>query len=148
MKKYLYLCLCVWGIISTANGQMTKDEMIESITRDFVNYEQDSLSPYFPIASFNEIAAKQAKKTIRITKENIVAALEEAKNYAHCVITVGIHTIAVVSDPDRTTTSGAWGTQIPYGVGYISKGTLERREDYLNNIIGIPDNQERTMYLF
>jgi len=143
-----YLFLAVSCFVSTALAQEAKDELIRDLTKDFVNYDQDRLSSYLPIDSFNEIAGKQAKKTITLTKENMAEALTEAKEYAHCVITVGSHTLVVVSSFDKMIDSGAWATKVPYGVGYISKGSMQKREDYINNIIGIPDEQTRMMFLF
>lgn len=148
MRKIIYLLLAVSCFVSTAMAQEARDESIRELTKDFVNYEQGQLSAYQPIQSFNEIAAQQAKKTITLTPENMAEALTEAKAYDHCVITVGSHTLVVVSSFDKTIASGAWATKMPYCVGYISKGTLQKREDYLNNIIGIPDGQTRTMFLF
>lgn len=148
MRKIIYLILAVSCLVSTAIAQETRDTPIRELTKDFVNYDQDKLSHYLPIESFNTIAGKQAKKTITLTKENMAEALTEAKSYDHCVITVGSHTLVVVSSFDKMIESGAWGTKMPYGVGYISKGTMQKHEDYLNNIIGIPDGQTRTMFLF
>jgi len=37
---------------------------------------------------------------------------------------------------------------MPHAEGYIKKGGLTYKKDYINNIIGLPDAQERTMYLF
>ena len=44
--------------------------------------------------------------------------------------------------------SGSWGACMPYAKGYIKKGSLIEKEDYINNIIGIPDSQLRKVYLF
>jgi hypothetical protein len=37
---------------------------------------------------------------------------------------------------------------MPYVEGYVKKGELQPKADYANNIIGLPDTQERIMYLF
>ena len=37
---------------------------------------------------------------------------------------------------------------MPYAEGYIQKGKLIPQSDYINNIIGRPDLQQRVMFLF
>ena len=37
---------------------------------------------------------------------------------------------------------------MPKAEGYIKKGSLNYNNDFANNIIGVPDNQKRIMYLF
>ena len=37
---------------------------------------------------------------------------------------------------------------MPKVSGYIKKGELQYQNDFMNNVIGLPDNQERYMYLF
>jgi len=64
------------------------------------------------------------------------------------VVTVGFHTIVKVSDFENCIQSGFWGVCMPYAEGYIQKGSLAPQKDYLNNIIGKPDAQERMMFLF
>jgi len=34
------------------------------------------------------------------------------------------------------------------GEGYVQKSGLTNKNDYLNNIIGIPNSQERKVYFF
>ncbi len=101
-----------------------------------------------PIESFKTSAKSNAKKIILINKENIVSSLEEAKGYKHAVMTVGIHTIVKVTDLSNCKTSASWGACMPYAEGYVKKGSLQPKADYVNNIIGIPDSQERSLYLF
>ncbi len=101
-----------------------------------------------PIENFKTIAKDNAKKTIKINKDNIVASLEEAKSYKHAVITVGMHTIVKITDLSNCKTSASWGACMPYAEGYVKKGSLKPKADYVNNIIGTPDSQERSLYLF
>ena len=101
-----------------------------------------------PIIEFQNAAKTLATKTALLTKENSADLLKEAANYKNTVITVGIHTIAKVTELDNKIASGAWATNMPFGEGYVKKGELESREGYINNIIGIPDAQERTIYFF
>jgi len=101
-----------------------------------------------PIITFKDFATSNSEKTITLTKKNISQSLSEAKNYKHCVIIVGIHTIVKISDLKNCKQSGSWGACMPHAEGYIKKGGLTYKKDYINNIIGLPDAQERTMYLF
>lgn len=101
-----------------------------------------------PIVLFKEEAENIAERTISLSKDNIVDVLEKAKNYKYCVITIEDHTIIKITDLEDCTQSGSWGACMPYAKGYIKKGDLEFQEDYINNIIGMPDSQERTVFLF
>ncbi|MCK4678142.1 MAG: hypothetical protein KAT48_08435 [Bacteroidales bacterium] len=130
------------------NAQDTKANTIKEFLTDVISLENERVSSDTPIKSFNEIAKTKAAKTIIITKENIKESLTEAKDYKYCVITVGLHTIVKVSDFENCIQSGSWGTCMPYAEGYIQKGSLVPQKDYLNNIIGRPDAQERMMFLF
>lgn len=100
------------------------------------------------IAMFQEVAKKLAPKVIPISKDNIEDFLKEAKNYKHCVIITGNHTIVKIKDINKCKASGSWSASMPYAEGYVKKGKLSYKQDYINNIIGKPDNQARTAYLF
>lgn len=100
-----------------------------------------------PIITFKELVISNAEKSITLTKNNILQSLTEAKSYKHCVIIVGTHTIVKISDLKNCKQSGSWGACMPQAEGYIKKGKLIYKKDYINNIIGLPDNQERTAYL-
>ena len=56
--------------------------------------------------------------------------------------------IVKVTDMNNKVISGSWCCRIPFGEGYIQKGELTFKLDYLNNIIGIPDSQRRMIFLF
>jgi len=101
-----------------------------------------------PIISFKKFANSNADKSITLSKKNIAASLRRAKVYKYCVITVGTHTIVKILDFKNCKQSGAWGTCMPIAEGYIKKRKLKHQKDFINNIIGLPDNQNRTMYLF
>lgn len=102
-----------------------------------------------PIAVFKGQAAAKAAKQADLTKDNIATILEEAKSYKHLVILTGNHTLVKVTDLEDCRQSGSWGTCMPKGEGYISRGgNLEFQQDYINNIIGIPGSQSRTAYMF
>ena len=102
-----------------------------------------------PIATVSELAASSAAKSIEINKDNIASALLEAKEYNTCLIIVDNHTIVKITDLTDCIQSGGWATCMPKGTGYIQrKGALNKEEGYINNIIGIPDDKKRTLFLF
>lgn len=93
-------------------------------------------------------AHKTAYKSKVFTKETIEEILEDANNYSALVIIVENHTIVKINDFKNCTQSNAWGACMPYGEGYIRKGTLVKQQDYVNNIIGLPDKQLRTAFFY
>lgn len=101
-----------------------------------------------PIEAFKTDATNQAGNVITLNKDNIKDALNEAKRFKYAVITVANHTIVKLMDLNDCKLSGAWGVCMPKAEGYIKKGDLIYQNDYANNIIGLPDNQERLLFLF
>lgn len=101
-----------------------------------------------PITLFQKLAEDKASKVLIVSKDNIKDILSLAKEYRACVITTGDHTIVKIIDINNCKQSGSWGACMPFANGYIKKGELILQEDYINNIIGIPDSQVRKAYLF
>jgi len=101
-----------------------------------------------PIISFKSFADSKSEKSITLTKTNIAASLIKAKEYKYCIIIVSNHTLVKILDLNNCKQSGSWDACMPYAEGYIKKGELKYQKDYINNIIGLPDSQERKMYLF
>lgn len=101
-----------------------------------------------PIVKFQELAANEASEVMSISKDNIEDVLSKAKQYKNCVITVKDHTIVKITDINDCKQSGSWAACMPYAEGFIKKGDLVPQEDYINNIIGLPNSQERTAYFF
>ncbi len=147
MKLFFTSLLIVFSI-GVAESQENKAELIKDLTSGIFKVELSELNENSPISSINKLAFQQADKSIVLTKENVESTLNEAKSYNACIITVGVHTIVVVEDLNKNKKSGAWGCNMPMGKGYIQKGTLNFKEDYINNIIGIPDSQRRMIFLF
>ena len=83
-----------------------------------------------------------------LTKDNVIDMVAEAEKYKHCLITVRNHTVAKITDHLDFVQSGSWGSVMPKGEGYVAKGGLNHKVDYLNNIIGSADAQERKVYFF
>ena len=101
-----------------------------------------------PIVSFSNLADDFSSKTISLNKNNIGSALVEAKKYSHGVIVVENHTIVKLISFDDCQKSGSWGVCMPKGEGFIKKGNLNYKSDYINNIIGTPSSKKVTLFLF
>ncbi len=146
--KLLFTGLLFFMTIGVVKAQENKAELIKDLTDGVISLEISDLNESSPISSINKLAFDQAAKSIVLTKENIAGSLEEAKSYKACVITVGVHTIVVIENLSKAIKSGSWGCNMPWGKGFIQKGSLNFKEDYINNIIGMPDGQRRMMFLF
>ncbi|PPK94482.1 MULTISPECIES: hypothetical protein [Nonlabens] len=100
------------------------------------------------IENFQKLADDTAAEKIDISKENFGEALKKATDFKYIFITVENHTVVKIDDVSKCKPSGSWATCVPYAQGYIKKGDMIYQEDYANNIIGLPNDQKRTMYLF
>jgi len=147
MKKFIIILLVVSGLSSQA--QNTKIIVLKQFLSDIIKVDAKVLNKQQPIISINEIAQAEAEKAITINRESIGSALLEAKNYKYCLISVDAHTLVRVVSFKDSSPSGAWRTAMPLCKGYIQRsGVLHEKKDYLKNLIGRPDSQVRTMYLF
>jgi len=132
-------------IEKVSNKRVKKATKIGFLT-DVTALEKETTTT--PIKNLIALAKTNASSVIAINKDNIKASLQTAKAYKHAVIVVGVHTAVKVTDLADCKASGAWGACMPMAEGYIKRGALNYKKDYINNIIGLPDTQERTMYLF
>ncbi|TLX73675.1 hypothetical protein E9993_14550 [Labilibacter sediminis] len=146
--RVLFSILFIVSFCAFATAQEAKDVTIQKFTKGILSFPEGELSRYTPISSFNKEALDNAAKSGNLTKENMAGYMAEAKNYKYCLITVGTHTIVKITDLNKTIMSGSWGCKLPYGEGYIQKGSLNFKQDYINNIIGIPDSQRRMIFFF
>jgi len=101
-----------------------------------------------PIVTFKNLADEIANDKVVFTKENIKEVLINSRDYTSCVIVTANHTIVKIESLDDCQQSGSWKACMPKCSGYIKKSELNFKNDYLNNIIGVPDNQERVAYYF
>lgn len=146
--KNIIIILFVFTSLSS-HAQNTKTIVLKQFLTDIVKLDGKALDEEQPIISICEIAKSKADKTIEINYETIGSALLEAKNYKHCLITVDAHTLVKVVSFKDSSLSGIWHVATPICKGYIQKsGVLYDKKDYLKNLIGKPDSQIRTMYLF
>jgi len=147
MKKLALIVVSVFLVnVFGSYAQVSKAEILQNFVKEAI--ELSDLDHGAPIMSFNDQAGQKAAKTFIISKVNIKESLTEAKKYKNCIITVGFHTIVKVVDFEDCKQSGAWGTCMPKGMGLIQKGNFVSKDNYINNIIGVPDSQERKMFLF
>lgn len=130
-----------------AYSQTNVQKMSELFT-GVINLEGANINESRPISNLNLLAAQQADTMFVLKQENAAKILDEAKNYETCIISVERHTIVLVSSWGDCSQSGSWNYCMPYGIGYIQRGELEKKEDYIKNIIGTPDSQRRTVFLF
>lgn len=121
-------------------------EVVDAFLTSTSSFEETNFKQ--PIVEFQKQAEARSLKKMTFTKNNFNEVLEEAKNFDNLVIVVGNHTIVKVEDVNNCVESGSWGNCMPYGEGYIKKGELNFQKDYINYIIGKPDNQVRIAYFF
>jgi len=149
MKKTTIIILSVWALtVSQFFGQNSDGEIIKNLLKDIAAFDNASSGSLSTIQAVDVIAAQKAEKKVSLTVDNIKDAMKDAKQYKYCLIIVGVYTIVKVTDFEKCSQSGSWGMCMPYGEGFIRKGSFVSQRDYINNIIGKPDSQERKMYLF
>ena len=151
MKKIILPILFITLIACNSDKPSNTDNTTNNtIVSDFLaDIESlEDVDDRAPIALFIENAKKEADDIFDIDENNIKEFLDAAKEYNHCIIVVEDHTILKIVDLEDCKQSGSWGACMPMAEGYIKKGDLDYQEDYINNIIGTPDSQERTAFLF
>ena len=92
------------------------------------------------------MAEEIAEDKIILSEKNIKIVLIKSKEFSNCVIITGNHTIVKIISFDNCQQSGSWKACMPAVEGYIKKGKLNYKKDFMNNVIGIPDKQERVAY--
>lgn len=149
MKQILTL-IAGMMLFATLNAQeQSKAEVLKTFLDGVITFQADEINQHEPLISIRELASDKAAKTIQLSKDNIGTSLDELGNYPNAIIIVGKHTIVSITDADDCQQSGAWDTCMPKGKGFVQKqGKLIEHENYINYIIGVPDSQERTLYLF
>lgn len=134
--------------LTTIKAQDDNAAVVKDFLKEIPSASGEKINAHAPVASVDAIAKKNAAKTVSITKDNIGSALSDAKQFKYGILVVGEHTFVKITDFKKCNTSNSWGACMPYGEGYIKKGTLVSQKDFINNIIGRPDSQARTLYLF
>lgn len=148
MKKLNAVIITLLLCLGTSVNAQTKVETLSEFLDGIIKFENATINEGTPLKDIKVLAAEQADLVKDLDKESIKEVLETAKSYHFCVITVGDHTIARITDLGFTQQSGSWGVGMPMGEGYVQKNGLTHKNDYINNIIGIPNSQERKVYFF
>jgi hypothetical protein len=150
MRNYFSI-LMLFSILSftLSCSQNKKPEKLKGIVDDVIQIDPEKLSGSEPISQLAKVADEKADKTISLNKTNMAQSLDEARNYNKVLIIVGTHTLLKIKNFDDCKKSTAWGACMPKGVGLTQKGgDFEKETDYINNLIGLPDGQNRKMFLF
>ena len=151
MKK-LILPLAVLFLFSCGSDESSEsiapdpNEVVANFLKQVESFE--AIEETAPVTYFEELASEAADDIMDLTKDNINDVMETASGYSKSIIIVGDHTIVRVDNVADCKQSGSWGACMPMAIGYIKRGELEYQEDYINNIIGRPDDQVRTVFMF
>lgn len=135
---------------NTSDSKEQKNDSTPAIVSNF-NKNISALEDFdskTPITDYAKEAEEKATDKDAFTKDNIEEVLTKAKDYKTSIIIVEDHTIVKISNMEDCKASGSWGACMPMGKGYIKRGDLVAKKDYINNIIGTPDNQNRIIYYF
>jgi hypothetical protein len=152
--NYIYLLffasILIFGCNSKTDLNPEVDKMQDNIVSKFLNdvksFESDTNTN--PIVTFKELAEEMAEDKIVLSKKNIKKVLIKSKEYSNSVIVTGNHTIVKILSFDNCQQSGSWKACMPKVEGYIKKRKLNYKKDFMNNVIGKPDKQERVAYFF
>ena len=154
ITNYIYLLsfasILIVGCNSKTDVNSEEDQVQDNIVTKFLidvkSLESDTNAN--PIVAFKDLAEEIAKDKIILSKKNIKKVLIKSKEYSSCVIVTGNHTIVKILSFDNCQQSGSWEACMPTVEGYIKKGKLNYKKDFMNNVIGKPDKQERVAYFF
>ncbi len=143
---YPLFVVCIFAACSSPAKSPEDVAIIEEVKADIEALEDSDAAN--PIEAFIVSGKEAATELASLDKSNIEEQLSKLSSFETVFITVGNHTLVHITDPKDCSPSGSWGTCMPKGKGYIKKGELELKEDHINNIIGLPDDQERWIYFF
>jgi len=127
-------------------GDGNENNVVSNFLSDVKSLEIDTNTN--SIVAFKELAEEIADNKMVISQKNIKKVLIKSKDYSNCVIVTGNHTIVKIISFDNCQQSGSWEACMPFVEGYIKKGKLNYKKDYMNNVIGTPDGQQRVAYFF
>jgi hypothetical protein len=146
--KNLAIILFSFLLFSCSNSSSSNKEggLVSSFLTDVKSLEDTEIKT--PIIALREEAQESAAKVLEFDKDNIDEVFEKAASYSNTVIVTGDHTVVLLGDLEDCEVSGSWGHCMPMGEGYINKNGLQYQEDFIKNIIGRPDDQERWAFFF
>ena len=141
----LFTCAIAMLMLTNCSSEKKQDSRFNG---DILNLDDSLKESRQPIKAIAALAKRDAEKIINLQPANIAQALEEAKSYAEAIIIVGNHTVVKITDFNDCKKSSSWKTNMPYGKGYVQNKGLNKCADYINQLIGQPDEQPRVLYLF
>ena len=154
ITNYIYLLsfasILIIGCNSKTDVNPEEDQVQKNtVTKFLINVKLlESDTNTNPIVAFKDLAEEISVDKIVVSKKNIKKVLIKSKEYSNCVIVTGNHTIVKILSFDNCQQSGSWEACMPTVEGYIKKGKLNYKKDFMNNVIGKPDKQERVVYFF
>ena len=153
ITNYIYLLSFASILITGCNSKtdvnpedLVQENTVSKFLIDVKSLESDTNTN--PIVAFKDLAEEIAEDKIVVSKKNIKKVLIMSKEYSNCVIVTGNHTIVKILSFDNCQQSGSWEACMPKVEGYIKKGKLNYKKDFMNNVIGKPDKQKRVAYFF
>lgn len=149
MKNLIALTAFLLVFFGLSAQEASKAETLKTFLEGTISFNASEINQHEPLISIRELAVAKADKRVQLTRENIASSITEMKDYKAAIIIVGKHTIVKITDAQNCQQSGTWGACMPKAKGFVQKqGKLIEHENYINFIIGVPDSQERTLYLF
>ena len=142
----LLILIVMMSCSSSTETESSSPKMVSNFLKD--TRSLDRIESKNIILDFATEAKAVADFKMDINAKSMADFLTEGKKYNHGIIIVGNHTIVRIDDFEKCEPSSSWAACMPFGEGYIKKGDLEFKKEYINNIIGRPDKQERVGYLF
>jgi hypothetical protein len=150
MKKLSIIIIFISIFYGCSNNSSNNIKLDKNIVYNFIldteSIENDTSKN--PIESFQKNAVRLANETVTFDQSNIKQVLIKARDYHCCVVVTSNHTIVKIDDLDLCQQSGSWKSCMPKCSGYIKKDKLIFKNDYMNNVIGTPDDQQRIAYFF
>nr|WP_319398395.1 hypothetical protein [uncultured Carboxylicivirga sp.] len=147
--KVLKLIVLITLISATQTKAQTNADRVSTLFSNVLDLSDAKLNADRPIANINQLAAHQADTILIVNKANAKEVFDLAKQYKSCIISVERHTVVLIESWKDCKASGSWSYCMPKGKGFIQRsGEVSEKEDYINNIIGIPNTQRRTVFLF
>ena len=143
---FLVIIACDSKTDLNPEADKNEDNIVSKFLRDVKSLESDTNTN--PIVIFKELAEEMAEERMFVSKKNIKKVLIKTKEFSNCVIVTGKHTIVKIISFENCQQSGSWEACMPTVAGYIKKGKLSFKNDFMNNVIGTPDKQERVAYFF
>lgn len=164
MKLHHLAALTIFAVLTSCGGDSESQENnselnatdtavetpVNSIALDFAKNPSSILNVEGnPVEALIEDAKTNADRALTFYVGNAERALSVAQGFEYAVVVIDNHTVIKIVSYEDCLDSGSWGICMPLAEGYIRRrGNMEPIGDYMNNIVGTPDDQNRKIYLF